>query len=337
MSKLYRWRALLAAVALVMTAMPAAAAPADQAAADRSQTLKIALGKRIQDPTNLNLYAPGVDRSIGLHQIVYEYLFYQNLQTGEFIPWLGESYQYNADFTALDVKLRDGVTWSDGQPFNADDITFTYDLLKNNSGMVWSEEMNNVVASVEKLDNLNVRFHLKAANPHFHLIREAFPAVGIWGGITILPKHVWQGQDPLTFKNNPPIGTGPYKLSDASTTSMTYTRRDDYWASKVLNATPAPKTVQFIVEGTETNAALALSNNDLDTPNIGILGLGTYLSVAQRNPNVEAWSTQRAVRVARSVPARADGPERASTARQSAGPLGDLVRDRPQLSGAARL
>jgi peptide/nickel transport system substrate-binding protein len=288
---MYRWQALLAIAALVLTTMPAAAAtPVDQAA-DRASTLKIAIGNRIQDPTNLNLYAPGVSRSdTGLHQIVYEYFFYNNLQTGEFIPWLAESYQYNDDYTALTVKLRDGVTWNDGQPFNADDVVFTYDLLKNNPGMVWAEETNNNVASVVKIDDLNVQFNLKMANPHFHLIREAFPAVGIWGGITILPKHVWQGKDPLTFKASPPVATGPYKLTEATQTGMTYQLRDDWWGTKVFGQSPAPKTVQFVYEGTETNAALALSNNDLDTPNIGILGLGTFLNVAQRNPNVSAWS-----------------------------------------------
>jgi peptide/nickel transport system substrate-binding protein len=156
--------------------------------------------------------------------------------------------------------------------------------------MVWAEEANTNVASVTKIDDLNVRFNLKMANPHFHLIREAFPAVGIWGGITILPKHIWEGKDPLTFKASPPVATGPYKLQDASSTSLTYVRRDDWWGTKVFGVTPAPKTVQFIYQGTETNAALSLANNDLDTPNIGILGLGTFLNVAGRNPNVKAWS-----------------------------------------------
>src|SRR6266516_8138015 len=89
--KAYRWQALLAIFALVLTTMPAAAAGPLEQAGDRADTLKIAIGNRVQDPTNLNLYAPGVSRSdTGLHQIVYEYFFYNNLQTGEFIPWLGK-------------------------------------------------------------------------------------------------------------------------------------------------------------------------------------------------------------------------------------------------------
>jgi peptide/nickel transport system substrate-binding protein len=288
----YRWQAFVALMALLLTMVPAAAAaPADQAAA-RADTLNIAIPGPIQDPTNLNIYAPSVSRSnTGIHQMIYEYFFYYNLQTGEFIPWLAESYQYSPDYTSLTVKLRDGVTWNDGQPFNADDVVFTYDLLKNNVGMTWSADVNNYVASVEKIDNLNVRFNLKSANPHFHLIREAFPAVGIWGGITILPKHIWQGKDPLSFKASPPVGTGPYRLKDATQNAMIYERRDDWWGTKIFGVSPAPKVVQFINSGTETNTALSLANNDLDTPNIGILNVGTYLNVAQRNSNVKAWTT----------------------------------------------
>lgn len=286
----YRWRAVLAAAALLLTTVPAAAAPQDQTI-DRASILKIANGNQVQDPTNLNIYAPSVSRSdTGIHQLVYEYFFYYNLQTGEFIPWLAENYKYNGDFTALDVKLRDGVTWSDGQPFNADDVTFTYGLLKNNPGMTWAAQVNQNVDSVEKLDNLNVRFHLKASNPHFHLIREAFPAVGIWGGITILPQHIWQGKDPLTFKASPPIGTGAYTLQNATSTSFTYVRNDNWWGTKVFGVQPAPKQVQFVYQGSETTAALALANNDLDTPNIGILGLGSFLNVSQRNSKISAWT-----------------------------------------------
>ena len=40
---------------------------------------------------------------------------YTNLNTGEIIPWQAESFTYNDDFTEITVKLRQGVTWSDGK------------------------------------------------------------------------------------------------------------------------------------------------------------------------------------------------------------------------------
>ncbi|MEA2511689.1 MAG: peptide/nickel transport system substrate-binding protein [Thermomicrobiales bacterium] len=273
-----------------MVAVPSGAA---QTATPREETLKIAIDSRIEDPTNFNITNWAVNRSgTGLHQLAYEYFFYDNLQTGEYIPWLAESFEYSADFTSLNVKLRDGVTWNDGKPFTPEDVVFTYDTMRENPTMSWADVASKLVKSVEKVDNLTVKFNLAEANPRFHLNREAFPAVGIWGGITILPKHVWEGQDPLTFKNNPPVSTGPYRLKDASQTAVIWERRDDWWGTKVFGVTPPAKEVQFLYLGAETNVALALVNNEIDTPNIGILSPGSFQEVARRNPNVRAWEAE---------------------------------------------
>src|SRR5688500_16528905 len=69
---------LLAALAILVLAgcQPTAGGPAAPVDPERAQSLNIAVGRRIADPTNLNIYAPGVSRSdTGLHQIVYEYFF----------------------------------------------------------------------------------------------------------------------------------------------------------------------------------------------------------------------------------------------------------------------
>ncbi len=135
-----KWTKLLL-IALLLSLLPLSSLPVAAQQPARADTLIIAVPGVNPDPTNLNIYAPGVSRSdTGLHQLVYEYFFYQNLQTGEYVPWLAESYKYNADYTNLTVKLRKGVQWSDGQPFTADDVTFTYDLLAKNAGMTWSAE-----------------------------------------------------------------------------------------------------------------------------------------------------------------------------------------------------
>jgi peptide/nickel transport system substrate-binding protein len=258
----------------------------------REEKLIIAVGGQIEDPTNLNIYAPGVSRSgTGLHQMIYEYFFYQNLQTGEYVPWLAESYEYNDDFSAIAVKLRDGIKWSDGEPFTTEDVVFTYETLLVNPGMTWAAEVAKNVESVVAADDLTVTFNLLVSNPRFHLNREAFPGVGIWGGITILPKHVWEGEDPLTFKSSNPIGTGAYTLASASQTAMVYERNDNWWGNDIFGRLPAPKQVVFQYMGQETNVAFALAADEIDTPFIGILGLGPFLAVADRNPNVSAWSS----------------------------------------------
>ena len=278
---------------LLLLIFALAAQPALAQDVPREETFIIALSGQVADPTNLNIYAPGVSRSgTGIHQVIYEYFFYQNLQTGEYIPWLAESYEYNDDFTAITVKLRDGVKWSDGEPFTTEDVVFTYETLFANPGMTWAAEVANNVESVEAADALTVTFNLKSSNPRYHLNREAFPAVGIWGGITILPKHIWEGEDPLTFKSSNPIGTGPYTLASASPTVFVYERNDDWWGKDVFGVLPAPRVVSFQFLGEPTNVAFALAANEIDTPMIGILGLGPFLTVAARNPNVSAWSDE---------------------------------------------
>jgi peptide/nickel transport system substrate-binding protein len=281
---------VFAILALLLAGAYAPARGAAQAGASREETLKIAIPGIYQDPTNFNMTSwTGADRSVGLHQYIYEYFFYQNLQTGEYIPWLAESYEYSPDYTSMTVKLRDGVKWNDGQPFTADDVVFTYDLLLANPTLAWADQVIATVKSVEKIDPLNVKFNLTSPNPRFHGNREAFPVVGIWGGITIQPKHIWEGQDVTTFKNNPPVGTGPYKLKDATQNALTWERRDDWWGTTVFGVTPGPKEIQLVYLGAETNVAFALANNEIDAEWISILSAGSYQEVAKRNPNVTAW------------------------------------------------
>src|ERR687890_824628 len=168
-------RTLLSLLVLLGLLTVANAAPigAAQDEPARGEILKIAINGPIQDPTNMNMTNWSADRAnTGLHQVAYEYFFYDNLQTGEFIPWLAESYEYNDDATSLTVHLRDGVTWSDGEPFTSADVVFTYDLMRENPSMSWAVEASDAVASVEKVDDLTVTFNLAEPNPRFHLYRE---------------------------------------------------------------------------------------------------------------------------------------------------------------------
>src|SRR5215471_18162708 len=81
------------------------------------------------DLGNYNSFQPDISRS-GWTQAATEGLFYYNMLGDDFIPWLAEGYSYNSDYTQLVVNLRNGVEWSDGQPFTARDVVFTLGLLQ---------------------------------------------------------------------------------------------------------------------------------------------------------------------------------------------------------------
>jgi peptide/nickel transport system substrate-binding protein len=246
----------------------------------------------IPSPSNFNWMVPNDNRNVGLHQALWEPLFILNYETGEIEPWLGTEFTPNESLDVWTLKIREGVTWSDGEAFNADDVVFTIELLLNDETSTLNEaaNMQQWVESVEKVDDLTVQFNLKSPNPRFQL---DYFSVRIWGGIVILPEHVWAGQDPFTFTNNDfeqgwPLGTGPYRLVSSSETEFIYERRDDWWgAATGWMELPEPLRLIWTITGAEENKALLMSDSQLDSTMD--VTLGAFEAIQGRNPNVIGW------------------------------------------------
>src|SRR5882757_9211475 len=83
----------------------------------------------VPNPTNFNWLVPGTNKNQGAHQAMWEPLFILNYETGAIQPWVGESFTPNDKQDVWTLKLRKGVTWSDGVPMTADDVDFTINLL----------------------------------------------------------------------------------------------------------------------------------------------------------------------------------------------------------------
>ena len=66
---------------------------------------------------------------------VYEPMLIFSSTTGEVVPWLAESWSWDEAGTTISFTIRDGVKWSDGEPFDAGDVKFTFDLLASNAGL----------------------------------------------------------------------------------------------------------------------------------------------------------------------------------------------------------
>ncbi len=254
-------------------------------------------GGNVTAPTNFNWMVPGTARNQGMHQAVWEPLFILNYETGEIMPYLGTSFTANESLDVWTLKIRDGVKWADGEAFNADDVVFTLNLLLGDETMTLggAADMQQWVTDVAKVDDLTVQFNLKAPNPRFQL---DYWSVRIWGGIIILPEHVWAGQDPFTFTNYDPakgwpLGTGAYKLTSASETRFTYERDDNWWGKDVgipemgISGLPAPKYLVWEVTGAEENKVQLASQGELDS--IMDVTLGGFEAMVANNPNIEAW------------------------------------------------
>src|SRR5947209_14803574 len=66
----------------------------------------------------------------GVAGLVYETLYFVNVNDGSFTPMLATSYSWNSDNTQVTFNIRQGVKWNDGQPFTAKDVEFTFNLMK---------------------------------------------------------------------------------------------------------------------------------------------------------------------------------------------------------------
>lgn len=255
------------------TPIVAAAAPREQVPdVPRNKTLIMAgLGGEhfggYTDLGNYNPFSPGLSRS-GLYQAATEGLFYYNMLGDDFIPWLAEGYQYNSDYTQLTVMLRNGVEWSDGQPFTARDVVYTLGLLQKNPDLNSNaSDIQRLVGSAQATDDRTLQIALTQPTPRFHWDYLTFRADI---GIPIVPQHVWEGQDPSSFKNYDPskgwpLGTGPYKLVSEDVQQRVWDVRPDWWAAKTgFHALPDVSRLIFLPGMNEITMAQMMIANQID-------------------------------------------------------------------------
>jgi peptide/nickel transport system substrate-binding protein len=244
---------------------------------------------------NFNPYA-GVllHQRNSLHYTVYESLFYTNHFTNELIPWIGESYEYNDDFTEITIHLRDGVTWSDGEPLTAEDVAFTFDMLKGAApDLLFSSAIDEWVASAEVVDPLTVVVTLNKPGPRW---AADFLATGQSTRFVVVPKHIWDGEDPMTFTNfdlaaGLPVGTGPFALVKADASSLIFDLRDSWWAvdAGLADALPQVERVIYVPATAEAMPQLyATSQLDIGRN----IQPGVFEAARAQNPNLTAWNAE---------------------------------------------
>ena len=283
----------------------------------------------------MNFLLPNNHRNKGLHQAVAEPLFILNYETGEIMPWLAESMEANDTLDVWTLNLREGAEWSDGEAFNADDVVFTVQLLLDDEtqSLSYAGNVHTWIESVEKVDDLTVVFNLTQPNPRFQL---DFWSVRIWGGINLLPEHVWADKDPFTFKffdpeQGWPLGTGPYVITSANETTWVYDRNDDWWGAKTgVFKLPEPQRAIWVVTGNDQIRTTMAVNNELDS--IMDVTLGGVRGDASRQRQHLRLGRRHALRMAGSLPAAAVLPDAGCALGQRRNALGDQPRHQPSAS-----
>jgi peptide/nickel transport system substrate-binding protein len=167
-----------------------------------------------QAPTILNPHLASGFKDFDAARVTYEPLATYD-KNGDLIPFLAaEAPSLDNGGVAEDGKsvtwtLKSGIKWSDGQPFTARDVVFTYEYLSNPEVAASTTTDYAAVETVEAIDDTTVKITFKDVTPAW-----SQPFVGLNG--MILPEHIFQDFNGSNAQEAPanlkPVGTGPYRV-----------------------------------------------------------------------------------------------------------------------------
>ncbi len=171
---------------------------------------------------------------------------------------LAETVEWDEDRTFIQFNLNPKAKWSDGQPVTADDVMFSFELLRDKGRVPFAKSSQPCLQDGEG----------RRAQRALHLQRQGRPrnADDLWA-FPVLPKHAI---DPETFDRTslvPPLGSGPYKIKTVKPgESITYERDPNYWGkdipSKVGMDDYDQITVQYFLQ--DTTLFEAFKKGDID-------------------------------------------------------------------------
>ncbi len=210
---------------------------------------------------------------------IYEPLFFVNGVSGELTPLLGVSHEWSEDNLTLTVKTREGVQWSDGEAFSAQDVAFTFNYMQEHPELDTTGVWALGVESVEATDDTTVVFTFSEANtPLFNDIVAR----------TIAPEHIWaEIADPVQETNEQPVGTGPFLLDSFAPQLIKVVKNPNYW----LSGQPYVDGVTWQVVNSNQSALLLLLQNQADYAFTQIPNVAQVYNARDPETYVSWWPT----------------------------------------------
>ncbi len=261
--------ALLATVPFVGAG--AVAAAQDVAEVPRNRTLILRWSQNSQ-PRHIDFdlwsgYPVGANHQNGLG-LFYEPLAFYSAFADEMIPWLAESWEYNDDLTELRIVTRSGITWSDGEPFSAEDVAFTLNAVRDAGAKVrWGVDVEQFVEEATAESDTETLVKFKVPAPRFFYFMTYKYDIGLY----IVPKHIFEGEDLASFgafdiANGLPVTTAPWRLVFSSADQKVIDRADSWWAldQGLVEALPGVERIIYLPWTEETQMAQQLISNEID-------------------------------------------------------------------------
>ena len=183
---------------------------------------------------------------------IYETLFLYNPIKIDWTPWLATDYSWQDNNKKLLLTIRSGVKWSDGQPFSAHDVAYTFNLTKEFPALD-TRNYWDYLESVIAISDTEIEVNFK---------RIYVPGFDAIAGTHIVPKHIWvKLEDPLTFDNPNPVGTGPFtEILRFNSQIWELGKNPNYWQA----GKPYIEKLIFPTFSTNEQTTLALLSGNLD-------------------------------------------------------------------------
>jgi peptide/nickel transport system substrate-binding protein len=226
----------LCAVAAIGLALPAAAGK-------RDNTLKFAAD---QVPESIDSYFNNIRTGVIITHHVWDHLIYRDPKTNEYKPSLATAWKWVDDKT-LELDLRQGVKFHNGEPFDADDVVYTINFVTNPDNKVTAASNVTWIAKAEKVEPYKVRLVLK----------KPFPAAleFLAGPIPIYPNEYYAAVGPKGM-NEKPVGTGPYKVTEHQPGRLVrFERNKDYFKDSPKPQPTIEKLELRLIPDRDTQAA----------------------------------------------------------------------------------
>jgi peptide/nickel transport system substrate-binding protein len=180
-----------------------------------------------------------------LFDYIYDTLYYFNPVEGKLINRLAvDEGAWSDDQKTFTVKLNLKAKWHDGQPFTADDVAYTFQVLKEHpvldSYQLWKEtRLSEVTASGSD----TVVFKLNSSFPSLPNYLSTVP---------IVPKHIFEKEDPETFLNKEPVGTGAFVFRNINESAILLDANKDFFEG-------APHITELVIQRFKDSPAVTLS------------------------------------------------------------------------------
>jgi peptide/nickel transport system substrate-binding protein len=167
----------------------------------------------------------------------------------------------SSDSMTFTYHMRPGMEWSDGQPYTANDVAWTYSFYIENN-------VSNYAADVKLMDSVtatdDTTFVIKSKQP-----TSFYSGDSVFLYDYILPEHIWNKYEndykaAKQFDNVPNVGAGPYLISEYEQgQSVTMVRNPNYWGTTV-GLTPHYDKIIYVIYNNEDAEAAALQNGEID-------------------------------------------------------------------------